>query len=199
MHKKTHNTINVWDPLIRIFHWLIATLFLIAYLTEDHWMTIHSYAGYCIGMLILFRLLWGLIGTKYARFSNFITTPANVISYLKQLFNGKAKHYLGHNPAGAAMIIALLCSLTLTILSGIPLFATEGNGPLANTFFASWSGSMLEEIHEFFANFTLFLVFFHVGGVLLSSLLHKENLIKSMINGRKQIKPQLTDKINHDS
>lgn len=189
MSQQNIRTIKVWDPLIRIFHWSLVFFFALAYLTEDDWMTIHSYAGYTIALLIGFRLIWGMIGTAHARFSDFVTGPRQVIDYLKQLFAGKSKRYLGHNPAGAAMILILLTSLTLTLVSGMSLYATDGHGPLATTFVAGWSEHTLEEIHEFFANFTLLMIVGHVAGVLVSSLLHRENLVKSMITGEKHAEP----------
>lgn len=189
MSQQNIRTIKVWDPLIRIFHWSLVFFFLLAYLTEDDWMTIHSYAGYTIALLIGFRLIWGMIGTAHARFSDFVTGPRQVIDYLKQLFAGKSKRYLGHNPAGAAMILVLLTSLALTLVSGMSLYATDGHGPLAATFVAGWSEHTLEEIHEFFANFTLLMIVGHVAGVLVSSLLHRENLVKAMITGEKHAEP----------
>ncbi len=149
-------------------------------------MTIHSYAGYGILLLILFRLIWGLIGTQHARFHNFVPSLSELFEYLRQISKGKAKRYLGHNPAGSVMVLALLASVSLTVLTGVVLFATEGSGPLAETFFASWSSDLLEEIHEFFANFTLLLVALHIAGMLVTSLLHGENLVLSMINGKKK-------------
>ena len=186
MSIQTDNTIKVWDPLIRIFHWSLVFFFFLAYITEDDWMTVHSFAGYGIAFLIIFRLVWGFIGTRHARFSDFVCSRQVVMSYLKQLSRGKAKRYIGHNPAGAAMIVALLFSIAMTVFSGVSLYATEGHGPLSETFFSSWSEDVLEEIHEIFANLTLLLVITHVGGVLLSSLLHRENLVRAMINGRKR-------------
>jgi len=186
MSFKSNETVKIWDPLTRIFHWSLACLFLLAYLTEDNWMTVHSYAGYFIASLVGFRLIWGLIGTHHARFSNFAASPQDLLSYLKQLVKGKAKRYLGHNPAGAAMIFSLLASLSMTALSGVILLATEGQGPLATSILAALPEDPLEEVHEFFANLTLLMVLVHIGGVLLSSLLHRENLIKAMINGKKQ-------------
>jgi len=180
------STVKVWDPLIRIFHWSLVFFFILAYITEDDWMTIHSYAGYCIAFLVLFRLIWGFIGTRHARFSDFIIPPADVIVYGKQLLHGKARRYLGHNPAGAAMIVTMLSTISITVVSGVFLYATEGYGPLANTFFASWSDDFLEDIHELSANFTLLMVAVHVGGVLLSSFLHRENLVRAMISGLKR-------------
>ncbi len=181
------NNIVVWDVLVRIFHWSLVLFFAIAYLSEDDWINIHSYAGYTLFLLLLFRLYWGIFGTKYAKFSQFIATPKTAIKYLKDEVLGNAKHYLGHNPAGALMIVALMLSLFLSILSGVAIFATEGHGPLALTFFASFSGKVLEDIHEVAVNFTLFLVFLHIGGVIFSSFMQKENLVKAMLTGRKHI------------
>lgn len=189
MAKPGANTIKVWDPLVRIFHWSLVFFFFLSYLTEDDWMTVHSYAGYMVGFLVSFRLIWGLIGPRYARFTDFITGPRKAINYVKQVVRGKAKRYIGHNPAAAAMIVLLLISLSLSVVSGIALFATDGQGPLAGTFFASWSDDLLEEIHELISDLTLFLVLVHIAGVLLSSLLHRENLIKSMITGLKPRRP----------
>lgn len=186
MSTQTDNTVSVWDPLVRIFHWSLVFFFFLAYLTEDDWMTIHSYAGYTIALLVLFRLVWGFIGTQHARFSDFVVSRQNVLSYLKLLSKGKAKRYIGHNPAGAAMILILLVGLSMTVFSGMSLYATEGYGPLAGTFLSSWSDSALEDVHEFFANFTVLLIFAHVGGVLLNSLLHRENLVKAMVDGKKR-------------
>ncbi|MGL5359448.1 MAG: cytochrome b/b6 domain-containing protein, partial [Shewanella sp.] len=178
---------KVWDLLIRIFHWSLVAFFAIAYLTEgeDEWMNIHSYAGYSVLMLMLFRLLWGAIGSYHARFSHFVTRPQVALAYLKGLISGSAKDYLGHNPAGAMMIIALLISISLTGFSGMALYATDGHGPLAMSLFASLPEDPLKEVHEFFANLTLALVIIHVGGVIVSSRLHHENLVKAMITGKK--------------
>ncbi|MGL4447211.1 MAG: cytochrome b/b6 domain-containing protein [Shewanella sp.] len=187
MPSNTVQTIKVWDLLIRIFHWSLVAFFAIAYLTEgeDEWMNIHSYAGYSVLMLIVFRLLWGVIGSYHARFSHFVTRPQVALAYLKTLISGNAKDYLGHNPAGAMMILALLACIALTGFSGMALYATEGHGPLAMSWFASWPEDPLKEIHEFFANATLALVIIHVGGVIVSSRLHHENLVKAMITGNK--------------
>lgn len=188
MSSNTLQTIKVWDLLIRIFHWSLVGFFTLAYLTEgeDEWMTIHSYAGYSILILLVFRLLWGVMGTHYARFSNFVTRPKEVLVYLKGLIAGNAKDYIGHNPAGAMMIVALIISIAITGFSGMALYATDGHGPLATSFFATWPEGAIKEVHEFFANFTVFLVVIHVGGVIVSSLLHKENLVRAMLTGKKQ-------------
>ena len=180
--------VKVWDPLVRIFHWSLVSAFFIAYFTEDDFMDLHVYAGYLIGGLIVFRLVWGFVGEGHARFTDFVQQPREVWAYVKSILTRHPRRYLGHNPAGGAMVIALLISLVMTTVSGLAIYgADESAGPLA----ASLAGTsdfwtdVLEEMHEFFANATLALVFFHVMGVLMASFHHKENLVKSMVNGMK--------------
>ena len=180
--------IKVWDPLVRIFHWSLAGAFLVAYLTEDHFLTLHSWAGYSALGLVAFRLLWGFVGPRHARFSDFVKGPSAVIAYLKEATTLRAERHLGHNPAGGAMVVALLVTITLTGVSGMAtLGAVEFTGPL--TPYVSGIGhdgaEMLEELHELFANFTLLLVLAHLAGVALASFQHGENLPRSMVTGRK--------------
>jgi cytochrome b len=142
--------------------------------------------------LILVRTLWGLVGTRYARFSSFVTAPRVAWQYLKDTLLFRAKRYLGHNPAGAAMIVLLLISLLITTLTGIAAYgAVESAGPLGG-----WLGNIgelgedvLKEVHEFFANFCVVLVAIHVGGVIFESLAHRENLVRAMFNGYKRAEP----------
>jgi len=184
LHVQSEN-IKVWDPFVRLFHWSLVFFFILTFVTEDDFLTIHINAGYTVAGLVLFRLIWGFIGTYHARFNTFVTGPAKVWSYLKSLRNRDAPSYLGHNPAGGAMIIALLVFLTMTVLSGMVLIAGEGSGPFAGTSLALLQGEWIEELHEFFANATLFLVVVHVAGVLYGSYVHRENLIRAMLTGYK--------------
>jgi cytochrome b len=186
--------IKVWDPLVRVFHWTLVTAFVIAYMTEDDWMRLHANAGYVITGLLVFRLIWGFVGPRHARFSDFVFSPRLVFSYLRDLLRGKAARYVGHNPAGGAMVIALLLLLTATTVSGIALYAVdEQAGPLAH-----WLGGLghawedaLKEVHEFLANFTVLLVVVHVSGVVAGSMLHHENLVRAMVTGcKKRANPQ---------
>ena len=185
MVKRKDDYVKVWDILVRVFHWSLVIFFIIAYLTEGDWIVIHSYAGYTIFLLVIFRIVWGIIGSFHARFSNFVVPPREAVKYIKEELSGDAKHYLGHNPAGGLMIIALIISLLVTVVTGASIIATEGDGPLAATFIASFSGELLEEIHEFFTTIILLLVILHIGGVIFSSLLQEENLIKAMLTGKK--------------
>ncbi len=186
-------TVKAWDPLIRVFHWSLVFFFLLAFITEDDWLNIHTQAGYAVSFLIGFRLFWGLVGTRNARFISFVKTPNIVLSHLRGMLTFKVSHYLGHNPVAAVMVILLLLSITLVAFSGMVLIATEGQGPLAGTLFSSWRGEWMEDIHEFLANFTLLLILAHLTGVLFSSILEGENLAKSMLTGRKKLRSRWED------
>lgn len=187
----TNNTVRIWDPFVRIFHWSLAGAFIVAYVSEDDFLDIHTFAGYTVLTLVALRLVWGLIGTRHARFSDFVRPPGEAMGYVKESLLGKAKRYLGHNPAGGLMIVALLLSLLTTTLSGIAtLGAEESAGPLAGVMGSASHavGEAVEEIHEFFANFTLLLVFGHLVGVLFESVVHRENLVRAMITGDKPLR-----------
>ncbi len=180
-----NHSIKVWDLPVRLFHWLLVAGFFVAYFTEDNFLTLHVWAGYLVFGLLMFRLIWGFIGYRYARFSDFICTPAKSVCYMKKLITGRAKRYIGHNPAGAAMIVLLILSLLITTATGLAIYGAEEHaGPLAGI--VTKNGHFWEEAHEFSANFTVFLVVLHAGGVIVESCLHKENLIKAMINGYKR-------------
>ncbi len=177
--------VKVWDLPLRIFHWLLVAGFFIAYLTEDELLDVHVWAGYLVTGLLVFRIIWGFIGNDYARFSNFVCSPIKSIAYLKDLVALKTKRYLGHNPAGAAMIILLLISLLMTVSTGFAVYgADQAAGPLAAI--GPANEKMWEELHEFFANFTLVLVAIHILGVILESYIHHENLLRAMIHGFKK-------------
>jgi cytochrome b len=197
--------VKVWDPLVRIFHWSLVLAFTVAYLSgeeADDALDLHVWAGYAVLGLILLRIVWGLIGTRHARFSDFVYRPSAVLGYVRDLIAHRARRYLGHNPLGGVMTIALLLSLLATTVSGLALYAAEENaGPLAGLVAGAGrhkhatghdgeegdeGAELLEEVHEFFSQFTLFLVFLHIGGVVVSSLAHKENLPRAMITGRKR-------------
>ncbi len=181
----TENTTKVWDLPLRIFHWLLVCAFLIAYITEDDFLTLHVWAGYVIAGLLVFRLLWGFIGGKYARFTNFLCSPSTAIAYFKDSLVYKARRYIGHNPAGAIMIVLLLVSLLLTTVTGLAVYGAEENaGPLA--IIGMENEGLWEEAHELFANLTVVFVFIHIIGVVFESYLHKENLSKAMLTGYKR-------------
>lgn len=167
--------IQIWDAPVRLSHWLMAICFTVAYVTAevDSLRLLHISMGYTMLFLICFRLVWGFIGSRYARFSEFIRSPAAVIRYLRSMISGHPARYTGHNPAGAMAIIAMLCLGLIVTMSGYAHYNELG-------------GEWLEDVHEIAANMMLVVVGIHVAGVLLASYLHRENLVRSMIGGRKQ-------------
>ena len=167
--------LKVWDLLVRVFHWGLAAAFAVAYVTAEEMERVHVVAGYVIGALIVIRVLWGLVGSRHARFADFVFSPAAVIAYLRDLLVGRPKRYLGHSPAGGAMVIALLVAITVTCVTGL-LMGPEESG----------YGEAFEELHELAAAASLGLVFAHIAGVLLASFVHRENLPLAMITGRKR-------------
>lgn len=168
-------TVKVWDLFVRVFHWLVATLFIVAYATGDEIERVHVAAGYAIAGLLVLRIVWGFVGPRHARFSNFVRSPREVLTYLRDVVLLRAPRYVGHNPAGGAMIIALIAMLATTCVTGY-LMTTD----------AFWGAKWIEETHEFLANATVALIALHVLGVLVASFEHRENLVKAMITGRKR-------------
>lgn len=173
--------VKVWDPFVRLFHWTLAAAIVIAWLSADEWDALHEWTGYLIAGLLAARLVWGLIGSRYARFSNFVRSPAAVGAYLRDMLKGRERRYLGHNPAGAAMILALIAVIAATAVTG-----------WMGTLDRFWGLEWVEELHETLANLLLVLVPLHVVGVVLASRRHRENLVRAMIVGRKRA-PSGTD------
>ena len=171
----TPTTIRVWDAPTRVFHWLFVFCFAGAYLTSEseRWSLVHITLGYTLGGLIAFRLVWGFVGTRYARFTSFVQGPAAVVRYAKSMASGKPQHFVGHNPVGAVAIVLL-------ILSGIAIVAT---GYAA---FNEIGGEWVAELHEVSSHIMLILVGIHIVGVIVASRLHRENLARAMVTGSKQ-------------
>lgn len=190
------NWVPVWDPFVRIFHWTLVIAFATAWLTADELRPVHEFAGYAVAALIGFRLIWGFVGSRYARFSQFVRGPAATLSYVGDIAKGRERRFLGHNPAGAAMMVALLVTLSGTAFTGwlmeepgraetaarqlqlvAPAFADDDDGE---------AESPLKEVHETLANAMLLLIALHLGGVALASYRHSENLVRAMVTGRKR-------------
>ena len=168
--------ILVWDLPTRVFHWSFALSFAGAYLTaeSERYRDIHLALGYVFLGMLVFRLVWGLVGTDYVRFRAFWFKPAEIVAYLRALLSPQPQHYVGHNPAGGVAIFLLLALGLLISVSGLGLYWEIGD--------EDW----FEELHEIAANVMLLVVGVHIAGVLVSSVLHKENLVRAMFNGYKQ-------------
>ncbi|MBL8375269.1 cytochrome b/b6 domain-containing protein [Accumulibacter sp.] len=195
--------VPVWDPLVRLFHWTLFISFCAAWFTEGElfeglqdrlngeWLQlVHIWAGYTIAGLLVFRVLWGFVGPRYARFGDFVHSPGVVLAYVRDVLTLRARRTLGHNPAGGAMIVALLLGLTATVVTGLALYgADKGLGPLATMLAESSDAAIdtIKEAHEVATNFTLLLVAGHLLGVVWETLLHRENLVRAMITGRKRV------------
>jgi len=243
----------VWDLFIRIFHWTLVAAFIISYLTEGE-VYLHFYSGWYIVILLICRVLWGFIGSKHARFIDFIKAPTEIIDYAKSLRknDGSIKHYVGHNPLGGLMVVAMLLSLSLTCATGVLLYSEDGKAIFSFTQYSPTASveedhptentttpylnkhlksslsndddklfdekyeqqattvnvspnrtnydedededenegegegdEFLKETHELLANLTILLILLHIAGVILSSRLHQESLIKAMFTGKK--------------
>ncbi len=176
----------VWDSFVRVFHWTLVVAFTVAYLTEDP-LTVHVWAGYVVGLLVVARIIWGFIGSPHARFADFVYAPGTALRYVRDLlmFRGGERH-LGHSPGGGYMVILLLVFLAATVATGLVVYGGDQQaGPLAGMFSKS-TGEAVEEWHEAFANITLGLIVVHIAAVLLASFSYRENLIRAMLTGYKR-------------
>jgi cytochrome b len=167
--------IRVWDPLVRVFHWALASSFAVAWLSVEHFERLHDWAGYLAGALVAARVVWGFVGPRYARFAQFVRSPRTVAGYLKAIAEGSERRFLGHNPAGGAMIVVLLAAMAATAASGW-LLTTD----------ALWGSSEAELVHTILAHGLLLLVLAHLMGVALASVRHRENLVRAMVAGVKR-------------
>lgn len=169
----------VWDAPVRVFHWLMVLSFAGAYVTaeSERWRLLHVTLGYTMAGLLAFRLVWGLVGTRHARFASFVRGPAAVGRYLRSLASGQPEHHVGHNPAGALAIVALLGLTGLVTAAGWATYNDLG-------------GEWLEELHEGAANVMLAVVGVHIAGVLIGSWMHGDNLVGAMLSGRKAGAPE---------
>jgi cytochrome b len=169
----------VWDAPVRVFHWLMVLCFAGAYLSaeSEHWRLLHVTLGYTMAGLVAFRIVWGVVGTRHARFSSFVRGPAAVAAYLRAMIQGRPRRHAGHNPAGALAIVALLGLAGVVVAAGWASYNDIG-------------GEWLKELHEGAGNAMLALVGLHVAGVVISSRMQRENLIGAMLTGRKPGRPE---------
>jgi cytochrome b len=202
--------VTAWDPVVRVGHWVLVAAFALAYLAAEEEAggpdALHVWTGYVVGGVVALRTLWGFVGPQRARFSDFAYGPLSALHYLADLLRGRARRYLGHSPAGGLMATALLACLAGTVITGLMAYGERGKGPLASTMFVPAQSVRLVgdnaehaprpnergsgegvagELHATLANITLGLVVLHLLGVAVASVVHRENLVASMIHGRK--------------
>ncbi|MFZ3219112.1 MAG: cytochrome b/b6 domain-containing protein [Rhodoferax sp.] len=177
-HAPGSSPILVWDAPVRVFHWLMVLSFAGAYLSaeSERWRLLHVTLGYTMAGLVAFRIVWGLLGTRYARFSTFVRGPRAVARYVRAMLQGQPEHHTGHNPAGALAILALLGLTVVIVASGW-------------TTYNDLAGEWVAEAHEVAANLMLLVVGVHIAGVAVASWLHRENLVRAMVTGRKSGQP----------
>ncbi len=199
-HDGGGSTVPVWDPLVRVFHWGLVAAVAAAWLTADETQPAHEIAGYAVAALIGVRLVWGFAGSRFARFAQFLRGPKATVAYLGDILRGRERRHLGHNPAGAAMIVALLLCLSGTAFTGWLIAGPDRVAllpDLPGIVAPAWADDdregrgegrdeALEEVHEVLANLTLLLIALHVGGVVLASVRHRETLVRAMVTGRKR-------------
>ncbi|AXA42970.1 cytochrome b/b6 domain-containing protein (plasmid) [Rhizobium leguminosarum] len=169
------DTIKVWDPVVRLFHWTIVTACILnLFLLEEgkYW---HRVTGYVVAAAIALRIVWGFVGTKHALFSDFFPTPTRVMRQILDILRGAEQRYIGHNPLASLMMLCLMALLAATALTG-----------WMTTLDAFWGEKWLERLHGTIANGIMVLAFVHAGAAILESWRHKENLVWSMVTGRKK-------------
>lgn len=167
--------IHVWDRLVRVFHWSTVGLFAAAYLI-DRPRDLHETLGYTLAAILAVRVVWGFVGSRHARFSDFVPGPGSFLSYVLALLRGREGRYVGHNPAGGAMVVALMLTLAGICLTGWMMGLD-----------AYWGEDWVEDIHETLVTLCLALVALHVSGVIYESVRHRENLVGAMITGKKRV------------
>ena len=167
-------TVPVWDPLVRILHWVLAAGFLGAFVLDSP-RDLHETLGWIAVAAVAVRVLWGVVGPRRARFADFVPSPGRFLGYVRATAAGREPRYLGHNPAGGAMVVALLAVVATLGLTGWMMGLD-----------AFWGADWLEEAHEAVANTGFALVVLHWLGVAWESLRHRENLAMAMITGRKR-------------
>jgi len=167
--------VKVWDPIVRLFHWTVAGGVIANLTFLRHAETPHIYVGYVVVSALIIRLLWGVVGRRHARFASFIPGPGGLLSYFKAMMGCREPRYVGHNPAGAAMIVLLLLLVAIVGTTGwmmsLDLF---------------WGVQWVEVVHEVTANIIIAAALLHVAGAIVESIRHRENLPLAMITGYKR-------------
>ncbi len=170
------NTVPVWDRFVRVFHWTLVASFATAYFSTEHIGLLHKGAGYLALGLIGARIVWGFVApSRHARFADFVPTPARLLRYVGLLLRGREQRHLGHNPAGAVMILYLLGATLVIGVTGF-LMTTD----------AFWGNELVETLHTGTVDLTLIAIAVHVGANAYESLRHHDNMFKAMVTGRKR-------------
>lgn len=167
--------VKVWDPLVRVFHWSLVAGVALAWLTSDQGRSLHEPIGYAVIALVAVRLAWGAVGSRYARFAQFVRAPATVLDYAQRMLRGAAPRHVGHNPLGGWMVLLLLATLAAVAASGWMM-----------TLDAYFGEEWLEQVHEALATGLLGLVALHVTGAVITGMKHGENLVRAMVTGVKR-------------
>ncbi|WP_457445208.1 cytochrome b/b6 domain-containing protein [Roseateles sp. P5_E4] len=171
--------VRVWDGLVRLLHWTLAAAVATAWISghwpPSHFDAWHHTAGYVAGAAVMLRLVWGFVGHGYARLAQFVRRPRTVLAYARAMRAGRERRYVGHNPLGGWMVLALWSTAALLTLSGW-LYTTDW----------LWGYEWLSDLHAMLAWLVATLVIGHLGGVLLTSWRHRENLVSAMFSGMKR-------------
>ena len=165
---------RVWDPLVRLLHWALVAAFVVAWFSHGGYLSLHRISGYLVGALVAVRVAWGFAGPARARFSDFVVGPAKLAAYLGLMVRAREPRYVGHNPAGGAMIVVLLLLLAGVCATGLLLDTPR------------LRDSGFKEVHDLLTDATVACIVLHVAGVAYASWRHRENLVLSMISGRKR-------------
>ena len=168
--------IYVWDPLVRLFHWSLVTFFILNALVIEDESKLHNTIGYAILALVVFRVLWGIAGTRYARFSNFPPNPREAVGQIADLATGKVRHHTGHTPLGAFMIYNLLLTVLAICVTGY-LMTTD----------AFWGIAWPEELHEALVTWAEVSVLLHITAVLIETRRTGVKLARAMVTGYKTL------------
>lgn len=179
-----------WDLFVRVFHWSLVLFFALAYLSgEFNVEDLHGWFGYAITVLIVGRFVWGFIGSTNARFANFIYSPSETAAYFSSIARNRPKHYASHNPAGALMVFALLAVLAVMVASGLLLEDWgEYEGPLwaMHLTIGDFLGHLAKSLHRDLPEILLVMVGFHILGVVVATLQHRENFVRAMWYGQEK-------------
>lgn len=192
MTENTDRKIRVWDLPVRLFHWTLVILMVVSYFTGrwgGDWMKFHFWSGYAILTLLLFRIVWGFVGSTTARFSSFVKGPSAAFAHVKEMLGKSGPHDVGHNPAGGAMVVVLIFAVLAQVVAG--LFAADTdlgtvNGPLANLV-PDKTVDKLTAFHKYWINVLLVLAGLHVLAAFVYLAWKRQNLIGAMITGRKPL------------